>query len=300
MRNRYRIGRDAGRYPSSGGSLRPTRLAAAWPGGRPVPCVLTWTSIDLDELGRVGHSASFNPADPCDRSTSRRKALRKPCYMDVVRRYGGHDPQRVGGASRPGLEHLPSLRRRPSNPAITDNRTKSPTRIAARVGKISRQEKLRQVRSEGRLAPVQKLLSPAIFRNLSFVCLVQTAPTTRTKRAIELDRQIIRRPATVGVIPSPLNRLVEIDRHPFFVFGERRVRLLQTTEFTRFVRRTRYVHEQCPEFSCFRPVLLCTEHSIGPFHGTRKDLSTTDAWVPSTGGEKGGWSCGSPSSVSPA
>jgi hypothetical protein len=32
-------------------------------------------------------------------------------------------------------------------------------------------------------------------------------------------------------------RLVNIDRHPFFVFGEHRVRLLQVTEFARFVRR---------------------------------------------------------------
>jgi hypothetical protein len=66
-----------------------------------------------------------------------------------------------------------------------------------------------------------------------------------------------------------MNRLVDIDRHPFFVFGERRVCLLQITEFTRFVRRTRNVHEQRPEFGCFRSVSLCGEHLTGPFYGTR-------------------------------
>jgi hypothetical protein len=129
---------------------------------------------------------------------------------------------------------------------------------------------------------------------------------------IESDRRVICRPAMVGGVPAPLNRLVEVARHPFFVFSERRVCLLQTTELTRFVRRTRYVHEQCPEFGCFRPVLLCTQHLTGPFfctqhltgpfYGTRKyiDLPPTDTWVPSVGGEKGGWSCSSRSSLRPA
>ena len=75
---------------------------------------------------------------------------------------------------------------------------------------------------------------------------------------------------TVVAILSPLNRLVDIDRHPFLVFGKRRVRLLQITELTRFVRRTRYVREQRPVFGRFRSVLLCREHLIGPFRDTRE------------------------------
>jgi hypothetical protein len=50
---------------------------------------------------------------------------------------------------------------------------------------------------------------------------------------IESDQRVICRSATGVAIFSPLNRLVDIDRHPFFVFGERRVRLLQIKEFTR-------------------------------------------------------------------
>src|SRR4029450_3600330 len=61
------------------------------------------------------------------------------------------------------------------------------------------------------------------------------------------------------------NRLVDIDRHPFFILGERRIRLLQITELARFVRRTPYVRQQGPEFGCFRSVLLCREHLTGPF-----------------------------------
>jgi hypothetical protein len=44
---------------------------------------------------------------------------------------------------------------------------------------------------------------------------------------------------------------VEMNRHPFFVFGKRRVGLLEIAEFPRFVRRTRCVGEECPEFGCF-------------------------------------------------
>jgi hypothetical protein len=47
--------------------------------------------------------------------------------------------------------------------------------------------------------------------------------------------------STVVAILSALNRLIEMNRHPFFVFGKRRVGLLEIAEFTRFVRRTRDV-----------------------------------------------------------
>jgi hypothetical protein len=51
--------------------------------------------------------------------------------------------------------------------------------------------------------------------------------------------------STVVVILSPLlNRLIDMDCHPFFVFGKRRVGPLEIAEFSRFVRRTRYVGEE--------------------------------------------------------
>jgi hypothetical protein len=86
-----------------------------------------------------------------------------------------------------------------------------------------------------------------------------------------------------------LNRLADIDRHPFFVFGKGRVRLLQSTEFARFIRRTRHVREQCPEFGCFRPVLLCGEHLKSPFCGIRSTIGRSaqrDAWVVFIGDER--------------
>ena len=66
--------------------------------------------------------------------------------------------------------------------------------------------------------------------------------------------------STVVVILSALNRLIDMDCHPFFVFGKRRVRLLEIAEFPRFVRRTRCVGEERPEFGCFGAVLLRSEH----------------------------------------
>ena len=75
---------------------------------------------------------------------------------------------------------------------------------------------------------------------------------------------------TVVASLSPLNRLIDMDRHPLFVFGKRRVGLLQIVEFTHFVRRTRCVGEECPEFGCFRSVLLCSEHLTRPFAGRRE------------------------------
>jgi hypothetical protein len=78
----------------------------------------------------------------------------------------------------------------------------------------------------------------------------------------------------------PLNRLVNIDRHPFLVFGERRVRLLQITEFARFVRRTRYVRDkQCPEFGCLRSVLFCREHLPGPFCCTASNILNAVGYI---------------------
>jgi hypothetical protein len=71
-------------------------------------------------------------------------------------------------------------------------------------------------------------------------------------------------------ILSLLNRLIEMNRHPFFVFGKRRVGLLEIAEFPRFVRRTRYVGEQRPEFGCFGSELLRSEHLVRPFYGRRE------------------------------
>jgi len=50
--------------------------------------------------------------------------------------------------------------------------------------------------------------------------------------------------STVVVIFYPLDRLIDMDCHPFFVFGKRRVGLLEIEEFPRFVRRTRCVGEK--------------------------------------------------------
>ena len=63
---------------------------------------------------------------------------------------------------------------------------------------------------------------------------------------------------------------VEMNRHPFFVFGKRRVGLLEIEEFPRFVRRTRCVGEGRPEFGCFGSVLLRSEHLTRPFYGRRE------------------------------
>src|SRR6266478_5992046 len=73
--------------------------------------------------------------------------------------------------------------------------------------------------------------------------------------------------STVLAILSPLNRLIEMNCHPFLVFGKRRVGLLEIEEFPRFLLRTRCVGEECPEFGCFGSVLLCSEHLTRPFCG---------------------------------
>jgi hypothetical protein len=51
----------------------------------------------------------------------------------------------------------------------------------------------------------------------------------------------------VVVLPGA-NHLIRIARHPFCVFGKRRVALLQIAEFTRFFRRMRRGVENCPVF----------------------------------------------------
>ena len=48
---------------------------------------------------------------------------------------------------------------------------------------------------------------------------------------------------TVVGILAPLDRLADMDCHPFFVFGKRCVGLLDIAEFPRFLRRTRCVGE---------------------------------------------------------
>ena len=76
--------------------------------------------------------------------------------------------------------------------------------------------------------------------------------------------------STVVVILSPLGRLIDMDCHPFFVFGKRCVGLLEIAEFPRFLRRTRCVGEERPEFGCFGSVLLRSEHLTRPFYGRRE------------------------------
>ena len=80
--------------------------------------------------------------------------------------------------------------------------------------------------------------------------------------------------STVVVILSALNRLIDMDCHPFFVFGKRRVRLLEIAEFPRFVRRTRCVGEERPEFGCFGAVLLRSEqlHPLSTAGGSTTGL----------------------------
>ena len=63
---------------------------------------------------------------------------------------------------------------------------------------------------------------------------------------------------------------VAMDCHPLFVFRKRRAGLLEIAEFPRFIRRTRYVGEQRPEFGCFGSELLRSEHLTRPFYGRRE------------------------------
>src|SRR6266498_5284983 len=103
-------------------------------------------------------------------------------------------------------------------------------------------------------------------------------PTHKHGRAQALQNLLffLGKGSTVVVILSPLSRLIDMDCHPFFVFGKRRVGLLEIAEFPRFVRRTRYVGEERPEFGCFGSILLRSEHLTRPFCGKREH-----EWSPS-------------------
>jgi hypothetical protein len=92
-------------------------------------------------------------------------------------------------------------------------------------------------------------------------------PTHKHSRAQALQnlRFFLGNRSKVVVILSPLDRLIEMDCHPLFVFGKRRVGLLKISEFPRFVRRTRYVGEQRPEFGRFGSELVRSEHLTRPF-----------------------------------
>ena len=73
-----------------------------------------------------------------------------------------------------------------------------------------------------------------------------------------------------GSLSFLLNRCVRtrtpvaMDCHPLFVFRKRRAGLLEIAEFPRFIRRTRYVGEQRPEFGCLGSELLRVEHLTRP------------------------------------
>src|SRR5260221_9538563 len=62
--------------------------------------------------------------------------------------------------------------------------------------------------------------------------------------------------STVLAILSPLNRLIEMNCHPLFVFGKRRVGLLEVSEFTLFLYRIRGVIERWSIINCFCADLL--------------------------------------------
>src|SRR5689334_16870067 len=99
----------------------------------------------------------------------------------------------------------------------------------------------------------------------SFVGTVFQRISTAAPRHFKICSSCSTRAVRVVVIVSPLNRLIDMDCHPFFVFGKRRVGLLEIEEFPRFVRRTRCVGEKRPEFGCFGSVLLRSEHLTRPF-----------------------------------
>jgi hypothetical protein len=110
----------------------------------------------------------------------------------------------------------------------------------------------------------------------------------RSRHAPQNSLFVLIKAGTVVAIPPPPNRLVDIDRHPFFVFGERRVRLLQIAEFTGLVRRTRHVPEQGCIFRCFRSMLFCREHlmALSVTRGSAIGLSPADAWILFVGSEE--------------
>src|SRR4029453_1230112 len=99
----------------------------------------------------------------------------------------------------------------------------------------------------------------------------KSIPAHKNGRAQALQNLVffLNKGSTVVVILPPLNRPIDMDCHPFFVFGKRRVDLLEIAEFPRFVRRTRCVGEERPEFGCFGSVLLRRENLTRPFFGKR-------------------------------
>ena len=75
---------------------------------------------------------------------------------------------------------------------------------------------------------------------------------------------------------------VAMDCHPLFVFRKRRAGLLEIAEFPRFIRRTRYVGEQRPEFGCLGSELLRVEHLTRPYlrhEGAQQVSSLPAPWV---------------------
>ncbi len=67
--------------------------------------------------------------------------------------------------------------------------------------------------------------------------------------------------STVVVILSPLGRLIDMDCHPFFVFGKRCVGLLEIAEFPRFLRRAQLVSSLPAPWLAL--IGRCWTHSLG-------------------------------------
>jgi len=66
-----------------------------------------------------------------------------------------------------------------------------------------------------------------------------SVPAHDHRRAQALQDLLVflgKRHAVVAVL-DPLNRLIDMDCHPFFVFRERRIGLLEIAKFPHFVRR---------------------------------------------------------------
>jgi hypothetical protein len=134
------------------------------------------------------------------------------------------------------------------------------------------------------------IVKEASYPSLERRCLLQITDGTSTVEELSLDlrgngipahkhsraqalqnlRFFLGKGSTVVVILSPLDRLIDMDCHPLFIFGKRRVGLLKISEFSRFVRRTRHVGEQRPEFGRFGSELVRSEHLTRPFYGRRE------------------------------
>jgi hypothetical protein len=74
-----------------------------------------------------------------------------------------------------------------------------------------------------------------------FQCMSTAAP-----RHFKMRSPYLGEGGAVVATLSPLNNSIDVNRHPFFVFGKRRVGLLQITDFTHIVRRTTCVGEKVP------------------------------------------------------